>query len=139
MTLLNVFTERPSISKAGNAGLIITTGGNDLCHTLPVASFANGAARSAVITKITAYNNTGANVTLSFGTLDRTPAGGLFVALLPLRVAINGLDNEWLERQIPAVEFISWPQPTAAGRIGDIYVLASAALVVVQIEVKEFG
>ena len=130
---------KPGIVKAGNAGLVTTTAGNDLCHTIGVASILNTIARSAIITKIMAYNNTGAPVTLQFGTLNRNPAGAAFVQLLPTLVAINTLDNEWAEDEIPAVEFMSWPQLTAAGRTGDIYVLASAAAVLVQIEVREFG
>jgi len=56
------------VRKAGNAGLVTTTGGNDLTHTMPTG-------RTGKIVKILAYNNTGANVTLQFGTLDRaTPA-----------------------------------------------------------------
>ncbi len=123
------------IIKPGNAGLVTTTGGGvaDLCHTLSLT-------RSLIITKIMAYNATGANVTLQFGTLNRaTPAVFVPGGLLPIFVAINGLDNEWLEEEIPAVEFMSWPQATAAGRTGDVYVVGGAAGVVVQIEVKEFA
>jgi hypothetical protein len=131
--------ERAYIIKAGNAGLVTTTAGNDLLHTLPIATTAAvTGARSAIITKIMAYNNTGANVTLQFGTLNRAAAPA-FVQLLPTLVAINGFDNEWIETEIPAVEFMSWPQLTAAGRLGDIYVLASVAAVLVLIEVKEIG
>jgi hypothetical protein len=134
---------RPYIIKVANqciSGPFVTTGGNDLLHDLPTATTINQtAARSCVITKICAYNVTGANVTLSFGTLDRNPGGAAFVQMLPLLVAVNGFDTEWAELELPAVEFISWPQLTAAGRTGDIYVLASAAAVQVSIEVKEFG
>ena len=129
---------KPGIVKANNQGLVTTTGGNDLVHQLPIASTLNvTGARSAVITKIMAYNNTGANVTLRFGTLDRgVPT---FVQLLPTLVAINALDTEWQSGEIPAVEFISWPQATAAGRLGDIYVVASAAAVQIVLEVVEYG
>jgi hypothetical protein len=132
---------KPYIRKVCNAcisGPFTTTGGNDLLHDLPAATTVNQtAARSCVISKIMAYNNTGGNVTLRFGTLDRgVPT---FVQLLPTIVAINGLDTEWIEDEIPQVEFISWPQLTAAGRIGDIYLVASAAAVLVMVEVLEFG
>lgn len=120
--------------KANNAGLVTTTvvATGNLCHTLPTG-------RSARITKIMAYNNTGGNVTLQFGTWDRTPAGGLFVALLPIFVAIDTLDNEWMETEIPVVEWQNNTTPTNAGRTGNIYVVASAANVVLALEVEEIG
>ena len=118
--------------KGGSAGLVATTGGNDLLHTLSTG-------RTAKITKILAYNNTGANVTLQFGTLDRTAPPGAFVQLLPSLVSINGLDNEWTEEDLPAIEFASDTSAGAAGRTGNIYVLASAAGVDVVIEVREKG
>jgi len=138
MALIEVV--RPFVVKAGNQGLVNSTAGNDLLHTLPVAAVLNQTGpRSASISKIMAYNNTGGNVTLRFGTLDRNPAGAAFVQLLPTLVAINTFDNEWMESEIPFVEFISWPVATAAGRTGDIYVITSAAAVLVSIEVKEYG
>lgn len=117
--------------KAGNAGLVPTTGLNDLLHTTSIG-------RTAKITKVLAYNNTGADVTLQFGTLDRQ-AVPAFVQLLPELVAINLFDNEWTELDLPAVEFASNTSLLAAGRTGHIYVLASAALVDVVIEVQEKG
>ncbi len=137
---MNIIQGLVGIRKANNAGLAATTaGGNVLLHTLPVATTVNSAPRSAYIRKIMAYNNTGGLVTLQFGTLNRNPAGAAFVALFPLLAAINGLDNEWLEWEIPAIEFISWPALTAAGRTGDIYVLAATAAVQISLEVEEFG
>ena len=118
--------------KENNQGPFTTTAGNDLLHILP-------ANRSAIIVKIMCYNNTGANVTLQFGTLNRNPAGAAFVALMPIFVAIDTLDNQWLEREIPAIEFVNDTTATAAGRVGDIYVLASAAAAVVSLDVVEFG
>ena len=118
---------------ANNAGPTTTTiATNVLLHTLPTG-------RSAKIVKIMAYNPLGANVTLQFGTLDRTPAGAVFVAMLPIFVAITTLDNAWLEEEIPAQEWVNATIATAAGRTGDIYVLASATAVVVSLEVVEFG
>lgn len=127
--------------KPGNAGPFVTTAGNDLLHTLGRSGgVAAATLRKAKITKINAYNNTGGNVTLQFGTLDRTPAGALFVALLPIYLTINGIDNEWLEPEIVAA---IWENNRTAnallGRTGDIYVLAGAAAVVVSIEVAERG
>ncbi len=136
---------RPYIIKPNNVGtvagtnIVTTTAGNDLLHTLPVATVAGvTAARSAVITKIMAYNPNGANVTLAIGTLNRAGAPA-FVQLLPTLIAIGVMDNEWEEVNIPAVEFMSWPQLTAAGRTGDIYVLASLAGVLITLELREFG
>lgn len=129
---------RKAIKKAGNAGLVTTTAGNDLLHTLPIATTPRGP-KTAIITKILAYNATGGNVTLQFGTLDRTVAGAIFVQLLPILVAINALDNEWLEEELPSVEFASNTTIGANGRTGDIYVLASAAAVDIVIEVGEIG
>jgi len=130
--------ERAYIISGGNAGLVATTGGNDLLHTMAIASTpGTTGARSAAISKIMAYNNTGANVTLQFGTLNRAGAPA-FVQMIPTLVAINTLDNEWDEEDIPFYEFMSWPQLTAAGRTGDIYVLASAAAVLVAIELKVY-
>lgn len=117
---------------ANNQGVFATTAGNDLLHDLPVG-------RSAKIVKIMAYNPV-ANATLQFGTLDRNPAGAAFVALMPIVVAIGPLmDNEWFEWEIPAIEWVNDTTATAAGRVGDIYVLASLATVVVSLEVVEFG
>lgn len=118
--------------KANNGGVFTTTAGNDLLHTLPTD-------RSAKIVKIMCYNNTGGNVTLQFGTLDRDPAGAAFVALLPIFVAINTLDNEWAETEIIGVEWVNATAVTAAGRTGDIYVLASAAGAIVSLEIVEIG
>jgi len=126
---------RNAIRKAGNAGLVTTTAGNDLLHTLPTAITPRGP-RTAIITKIMAYNP-GANATLQFGTLDRTVAGALFVQLLPILVAVGTWDNEWLETEIPPIEFASNTTIGANGRVGDIYVLSSLANVDIVIEVAE--
>lgn len=112
---------------AGNAGVFTTTAGNDLLHQLPTN-------RSARLWKIMCYNNTGGNVTLQFGTLNNAAA---FVALLPLFVAINGFDNTWSQADIPDEEWRLDSSAGAAGRTGDIYVLASAAAVTVAISVME--
>ena len=113
---------------ANNQGVFVLTGGNDLIHDLPTG-------RKAVIRKIHCYNNTGANVTLQFGTLTAVPA---FVALMPIFVAINALDNQWPETDIPYFEFELNTSAGAAFRLGDIYCLASGAAVL-QLEVEEFG
>jgi len=126
--------DRVGIRKANNTTIFPagTTGGNDLLHAMPLN-------RTGRITKVLAYNNTGANVTLQFGTLDRTVPVALFVQLLPDLVVLNTWDNEWAEADLPPVEFASDTSLAAAGRTGDIYVLASAAAVLVILEVEEFG
>ena len=129
---------RESIRKAGSAGLVPTTAATngDLLHAL-------GTGRTARITKILAYNNTGANVPLLFGTRDRSVAP-LLVQLLPDLVVVNGFDNEWVEAEIPAVEFIPNLSLLAVGRLGDIYVVAGTVAipvvgVIISIEVEEYG
>jgi len=124
--------------KGGNAGLVTTTavGNGNLLHALSTG-------RSCKITKICAYNNTGANVPLLFGTRDRAVAPAL-VQLLPDLVAINAFDNEWTEEDLPAVEFAADTSALAAGRLGDIYVVAGTVLapvagVIIAIEVREKG
>lgn len=140
--------DRVGIRKAGNTtgGMITTTAPGapapgDLCHTMPTRAIAGP--RTARITKIMAYNNTGANVPLLFGTNDRA-AVPAFVQLLPDLVAINGLDNEWTEEDIPAVEWMSDESLLAAGRTGNIHVVAGTvavpvAGVIISIEIEEFG
>lgn len=140
---------KTGIRKAGNAGLVTTTAPapphpGDLCHTMPTTTISGAVVpRTGRIVKIVAYNNTGANVTLLFGTNDRA-AVPAFVQLLPDLVAINGLENIWLEEDIPAVEWASDTSLLAAGRTGDIYVVAGTvavpvAGVLVSIEVEEYG
>lgn len=120
----------PGIRMGNNQGLVTVTGGNDLVHALSTG-------RKSVIRKIMAYN-TGGNVTLQFGTLNGTPA---FVALLPIFTSIGGLlDTQWPEEEIPYFEFeLNTTAAAAAYRLGDIYVLASAATVTLALEIEEFG
>jgi len=93
------FTDGMSVVRRdGNAGLVTTTGGGagfeDTLHTLP-------GGRSARITKITAYNNTGGNVPLLIGTMDRNPLGAAFSQLLTTIVAINAIESVWLKEELP--------------------------------------
>ena len=130
---------KSGIRKAGNAGLVTTLGGAVavVCHTLVLNAGVSNE-RSAVIRKIMAYNNTGGDATITFGTMDRQ-AVPAFVALFPALVLINTFDAEFNERDIPAVEFQSNMGLLAAGRSGDIMVLGSVAGITVIIEVEEFG
>jgi len=131
--------DRVGVRKAGNAGMVVTlaVGNGTLLHTLTPG-------RTCRITKIMAYNVLGIDVPLLFGTQDLTAPAALFVALLPPLVAINPLDNEWTEAEIPAVEWAADTQAAALGRTGDIYIVAGAVLlplpgIVVSIEVEEYG
>ncbi len=118
----------PGIRMANSQGVFTLTAGNDLIHNLSLN-------RKAVIRKIHCYNNTGAAVTLQFGTLNATP---IFVALMPIFVAINTFDNVWEETEIVAFEFELNPAAGAAFRAGDIYCLASGAAIL-SLEIEEFG
>ena len=127
---------RASIRKPNSVGLVPATGGNDLVHLL--GTNRSGVTRTAIIRKILAYNNTGANVTLQLGTRDFS-AVPLFVQYLPDLLALNGLDSVWEDGEIPAVEFSLLTLPLALGREGNIYLLASAAGVLVTLEADELG
>lgn len=125
---------RPSIRKPNSVGLVTTTGGNDICHLL--GTNRSGVSRTAIIRKIVAYNNTGANETIQFGTLDLVAA---FVQYMPDLLVLNGMENIWTEEDIPAVEFSVLGLPGALGRLGIVYVLASAAGLLITLELDEFG
>ena len=121
--------DRIGIRKPNNQGIITTTGAGVICHDLPTG-------RTAIIRKIMAYNATGANINFTFGTLDATPA---YVALTPSFVAIDPFDNEWPEEEIIPVEFALDTSAAGAFRLGDIWILGSAAGLIVMLEVEEFG
>jgi hypothetical protein len=128
------------IRKANSAGFIISTGGNDLVHTL--GTNRSGVRRTAIIRKIMANNLTGVNQTIQFGTQDTTAPVPLFVAYLPPLLVLSGVDSEWTEDEIPAVEFsvvLTVPSVAINNREGNIYLFASAAGVMVSIEVDELG
>ena len=119
--------------KAGNAGLVTTTvvAVGNLCHTIPLG-------RTVIIRKILAYNP-GVLATLQFGSWNNAvpPA---FVQYLPELVAIGGpMDSEWTTVELPAVEFVLNTLVAPNGRSGSIYVLASLANLLIQIEVEEIG
>lgn len=120
--------------KANNAGLVVTTlvAVGNLCHTLPIG-------RTAKITKIMWYNNTGALQTITFGTWDNTLPASLFVALFPAIDCVNNMDGELTEEEIPPVEFVLDTRLAALGATGDIYVLGSVANIQVRLEIREKG
>lgn len=121
------------IIKIGNVGLVTTTAGPDLCHTLPVDPV-SGIARSVILRKIMAYNP-GADATLVFGT--QTNVGG-WVPMLPTLVAVGPFDNEWLPEELPQIEFRR-DTTAAAGTTGNILVQSSALNLLILIEVEEIG
>jgi len=125
---------RASIRKANTAGLVTATAGPDLLHTLGMNR--SGVTRTAIVRKVLAYNNTGANITIQIGTQEATP---LFVAYLPDLLVINGMENVWGENDIPAVEFSVVNLAGVDFREGNIYLQASAVGVVVSLEIEEFG
>lgn len=128
---------RQMLRKGNSVGLITATAGNDLVHILGTGR-TNAVRRTAIIRKILAWNNTGGNVTVQFGTRD-SAAAPAFVQYLPDLLVLNGVDNVWNEWDLPAVEFSVVNLALANGREGNIYLLASAANVLVSIELDEFG
>ena len=138
--------DRIGIRKAGNAGLVTSTGGNDLLHTqaLTTVQTVTFPARTFVIRKIMWYiPNALGNVTLTIGTLNATP---VLVPLLPTILCLAGFDGELGESDLPFVEFIA-AAPTEAVALrfdGNAYVLCQAAGVgvvgvLVAVEVQEYG
>jgi len=116
------------LRKAGNQGLVTTTAGPDLCHAIPVG-------RSFIIRKILAYNNTGVDETLIFGT--QTNVAG-WVPLLPTLLAVDGIENIWTEADLPPVVFQA-DTTAGAGTTGNALVQASGINLLIQIEVEEIG
>ena len=134
---------RAAIRKPNTEGLVPSTVGIDLVHTLGINR--SGVTRTAIIRKIMVYNNTGGPVTLQLGTQDFTVPIPLFVQYIPDLLAVNGLDTEWNESEIPATEFSRLALAAALGREGNIYLQALDALgagvagVLVTLEVDEIG
>lgn len=132
--MITAIRYRVGILKANNSpiatrGLVTTTAGPDLCHLLPVG-------RSAIIRKVMFSNNTGANITLIFGSLT---TAGVWLPLLPTIMAITGFDGELGESELPDTEFYLDPSAGAAGMTGNILVQASAVGVLLRLSVEEFG
>jgi hypothetical protein len=123
--------DRKGIRQGNNAGLVAATAGPDLLHTL-------SAGKSAFIRKIMISNFSGGNLQIQLGTLT---GAGAFVALMPTILAVNGIDTEITEENVPNVEFITDSTAGAAGRTGNIYLQSSAvaALCLTRIEVEEIG
>lgn len=132
--MITAIRYRVGILKSNNSpvatrGLVTTTAGPDICHILPIG-------RSAIIRKVMWSNNTGANVTLIFG--SQTTAAG-WLPLLPTIMAITGFDGELNESDLPDIEFYLDPSAGAAGMTGNILVQASAVGVLLRLAVEEFA
>lgn len=123
--------KRKGVRQANNAGLVAATAGPDLLHTLSTG-------KSAFVRKIMISNFSGGNLQVRLGTLT---GAGVFVALMPTILAINGMDTEIPEESIPEIEFITDSTAGAAGRTGNIYLQSSAvaALCLTRLEVEEIG
>jgi len=78
--------------------------------------------RRAILRKIYTYNDTGADSVVQIG----TGLGGLFAAIIPPFVALNGTDDQWAEHDIPEVEVGA-----------NLTIQADALGVQVQVEVEE--
>lgn len=117
------------INIPNSSGLVTTTAvaTGDLVHTLSTGA-------SAKIKKIMWSNNTGAPITLIFGT--EIYAAATFVAYMPTIMCISGFDGELTEDQIPDV---IWriDKTAGGGSNGNIYVLSSAATCLVRMTVEE--
>jgi len=119
---------RFGVRKDNNQGLIVTTAGPDLVHDMPVLRVT-----SFVVRKVMWSNNTGANITIIFGTQTNALA---WVPLFPTILCVNGLDGELDEAMLPAVEF-RFDQTAGAGTTGDLMVQASAINLILRAEVEE--
>lgn len=122
---------RVGVRKPNNAGLVVTTAGPDLLHTIPLL-------RTVKVVKVMWYNNTGALANIILGTVDNAvPAG--WVPLFPTIACVNTFDGELEEALCPDIEFINDRQAGALGMTGSIWVQGSVAGILVRLEVEEFG
>lgn len=97
-------------------GIVITTAvaATDIVHLIPVG-------RSFYVIKIMWYQNTGANMTLLFGTLSNAAVPAL-LQMFPTQLAINGIPGGLLEEELVGVEFLLNSQATPNGWNGSLYV-----------------
>lgn len=127
------------IRKPNSAGLVVSTAGPDLLHTLSILGPNAGQGfRSAFIRTIHVYNNTGADITVQFGTLNRAVAPA-FVQLMADMVFLDTFHTDIPEQDIPMVEFRADLSALAAGRTGNIYMQASAVGLLINLTVEEIG
>lgn len=118
-------------SGAGGAtavpGMVITTGLGSLLHQVPLG-------RSFYVTKIMWYN-VGVPATLDFGTLSND--GATPVPIFPTQIALAGLAGALSEEELAGAEFMLNSLATPNGWDGNLYVVASIALITVSVEVAE--
>jgi len=119
-------------SGAGGAvaipGLVVTTGLGSMLHQVPLG-------RSFYVTKIIWYNP-GVQATLNFGTLSNAPVPAP-VPLFPTQIAFAGLTGILVEEELIGVEFMLNSLAAPNGWDGNLYVVASIALIEITVEVAE--
>jgi len=105
-------------------GVVVTTAAlaTDIIHQLPTG-------RSFYVTKIMWYQNTGANMTLLFGTLSNAGVPAM-VQMFPTQLAIDGVPGGLLEEELVGVEFMLNSQALPNGWNGNLIVESYAAGVI---------
>jgi len=107
-------------------GMVITTGLGSMLHQVPLG-------RSFYVTKIMWFNP-GVLATLDFGTLSNAAAP---VPLFPTQTAFPGLEGGLTEEELVGVEFMLNSLAAPNGWDGNLYVVASIALITITVEVAE--
>jgi len=125
------------IAKAGNRsgaggaalipGMVITIGVLSMLHQVPLG-------RSFYVTKIMWFNP-GVLATLDFGTLAND--GVTPVPVFPTQTAFPGLEGGLSEEELVGAEFMLNPLAAPNGWDGNLYVVASIALITISVEVAE--
>ena len=108
-------------------GMVITTGLGSLLHQVPLG-------RSFYVTKIMWFN-VGVLATLDFGTLAND--GVTPVPMFPTQTAFAGLEGGLTEEELVGAEFMLNPLAAPNGWDGNLYVVASIALITISVEVAE--
>ena len=80
--------------------------------------------------------NPGVAATLDFGTLSNAPIP-VPVPIFPTQQALAGLGDVLLEEQLAGVEFMLNSLAAPNGWDGNLYVVASIALITITVEVAE--
>jgi len=108
-------------------GMVITTGLGSMLHQVPLG-------RSFYVTKIMWFNP-GVAATLDFGTLAND--GVTPVPVFPTQAALAGLEGALLEEELVGAEFMLNSLAAPNGWDGNLYVVASIALITISVEVAE--
>ncbi len=108
-------------------GMVITTGLGSMLHQVPLG-------RSFYVTKIMWFNP-GVVATLDFGTLAND--GVTPVPIFPTQQALAGLNGALLEEELVGAEFMLNSLAAPNGWDGNLYVVASIALITISVEVAE--